>query len=301
MHREWYSWHFPELAKIVKDNFQYARVATLIKDKSSVTDESVHALTEILNDESIAEEVVAAAKTSMGLDLGEFDMLNIDAFAEKVVSLTDYRKTLFEYLHQKMHSVAPNLATLLGEVVGARLVAHAGSMINLAKYPASTVQILGAEKALFRALKTRGKTPKYGLLFNSSFIGRASKKNKGRMSRFLANKCSMAVRLDAFQEFPTSKYGEALREQVEERLKFYESGDAQNIKLQKNIDTMREAQKQVDIEKKQVVSDVEVATPKKRKHVDAMEVDDESEEEVVETPSKKSKKEKKVCGFLLVV
>ena len=72
-----------------------------------------------------------------------------------------------------MHTVAPNLATLIGDSVGARLIAHAGSLTNLAKYPASTVQILGAEKALFRALKTKGNTPKYGLIFHSSFIGRA--------------------------------------------------------------------------------------------------------------------------------
>lgn len=70
-----------------------------------------------------------------------------------------------------MNSVAPNLTSLLGETVAARLISHAGSLTNLAKFPASTVQILGAEKALFRALKTRGKTPKYGLLFHSTFIG----------------------------------------------------------------------------------------------------------------------------------
>ena len=97
-----------------------------------------------------------------------------------------------------MNQVAPNLSALIGEQVGARLIAHAGSLTNLAKCPASTVQILGAEKALFRALKTRGKTPKYGLIFHSTFIGRASQKNKGRISRYLANKCSIAARLDSF-------------------------------------------------------------------------------------------------------
>ena len=82
--------------------------------------------------------------------------------------------------------------------VGARLISHAGSLTNLAKFPASTVQILGAEKALFRALKTRGNTPKYGLIYHSSFIGKAKSKDKGRVSRYLANKCSIATRLDCF-------------------------------------------------------------------------------------------------------
>jgi nucleolar protein 56 len=99
-----------------------------------------------------------------------------------------------------MNAVAPNLTSLIGEMVGSKLIAHSGSLINLAKYPASTIQILGAEKALFRALKTRGKTPKYGLIFNSSFIGRAGQKNKGRISRYLANKCAIAARIDSFTE-----------------------------------------------------------------------------------------------------
>merc|ERR1712190_555489 len=124
------------------------------------------------------------------------DMQNIDVFAGEVVKLAMMRKTLHDYLKTKMDIVAPNLAALIGETVGARLISHAGSLTNLAKYPASTVQILGAEKALFRALKTKGNTPKYGLIFHSSFIGRAGSKNKGRISRFLANKCSIASRID---------------------------------------------------------------------------------------------------------
>ena len=102
-----------------------------------------------------------------------------------------------------MHDISPNLATLIGEMVGARLISHTGSLTNLAKCPASTLQILGAEKALFRALKTRGNTPKYGLIFHSSFIGRASSQNKGRISHYLANKCSIASRIDCFSETNT--------------------------------------------------------------------------------------------------
>lgn len=123
-----------------------------------------------------------------------------------------------------MGIVAPNLGALIGEIVGARLISHAGSLTSLSKYPASTVQILGAEKALFRALKTKGNTPKYGLIYHSSFIGKAGQKNKGRISRFLANKCSIASRIDNFSEQPTTRFGEALKAQVEERLKFYDSG-----------------------------------------------------------------------------
>merc|ERR1719183_2040631 len=171
-------------------------------------------------------------KMSMGQDIVDMDMQNIDHFAGEVVSLATMRKTLHDYLKAKMDLVAPNLAALIGEIIGARLISHAGSLINLAKYPASTVQILGAEKALFRALKTKGNTPKYGLIFHSSFIGRAQAKNKGRISRYLANKCSIASRIDCFSDEPTDKFGIAMRDQVEERLNFYDSGEAPR----KNID-----------------------------------------------------------------
>ena len=153
-------------------------------------------------------------------------MDNVTTFASKVVSLANYRKTLHSYLVSKMGIVAPNLGVLIGEMVGARLISHAGSLTNLSKYPASTVQILGAEKALFRALKTKGNTPKYGLIYHASAIGKANQKNKGRISRFLANKCSIASRIDNFSEAPTTRFGEALKAQVEERLKFYDSGTA---------------------------------------------------------------------------
>ncbi|KAI4134946.1 MAG: hypothetical protein LQ347_001104 [Umbilicaria vellea] len=223
--REWYSWHFPELLKIVSENQQYARLALFIGDKKTLSDDRLHDLAaEVGDDEGIAQSIIDAARVSMGQDISESDMENVTAFAGRVVSLSKYRKSLFAYLVSKMGIVAPNLAALIGEIVGARLISHAGSLTNLSKYPASTVQILGAEKALFRALKTKGNTPKYGLIYHSSFIGRAGQKNKGRISRFLANKCSIASRIDNFSEAPTTRFGEALKKQVEERLEFYASG-----------------------------------------------------------------------------
>lgn len=225
--REWYSWHFPELIRIVSENQLYARLALFIGDKKRLSATDLHDLAAQVNDDGeIAQSILDAARVSMGQDLSDSDMENVTTFAMRVVSLSNYRKSLHGYLVSKMGIVAPNLATLIGEVVGARLISHAGSLTNLCKYPASTVQILGAEKALFRALKTKGNTPKYGLIYHSSFIGRAGLKNKGRVSRFLANKCSIASRIDNFSEIPTTRFGEALKQQVEERLRFYDSGVA---------------------------------------------------------------------------
>lgn len=223
--RENYSWHFPELSKIITSQDQYAKVVLHIKNKSRLTDDDVHELAAVVgDDESVAQAIIKAARTSMGRDLSEADMQMALQFAERTASLAAYRKQLSSYLSSRMNSVAPNLAALIGDVVGARLISKAGSLTNLSKYPASTVQILGAEKALFRALKTKGNTPKYGLIYHSSFIGKTGTKSKGRISRFLANKCSIASRIDNFSETPTSKFGEALKRQVEERIEFYASG-----------------------------------------------------------------------------
>jgi nucleolar protein 56 len=168
--------------------------------------------------------------------MSEVDTHQVKRFSERCVELIKFREDLTEYLKQRMNAVAPNLAALIGDIVGSKLISHAGGLTNLSKYPASTIQILGAEKALFRALKTKGKTPKYGLIFNSSFIGRANQKNKGRISRYLANKCAIAARVDCFSEAPTSKFGDVLKDQMEERLNFLAKG----TKPRKNKEVMND-------------------------------------------------------------
>jgi len=212
-------------------------------------------------------------------------MLNIIIFTERMISLALYRKQLFAYLEEKMSTVAPNLSSLIGETVAARLIQKAGSLTSLAKCPASTVQILGAEKALFRALKTKGNTPKYGLIYHSSFIGRASAKNKGRISRYLANKCAIASRIDSFIDEPTKAYGEQLRDQVEERLKFYDTGDAPR----KNVDVMTAVAN--SLRKISTKSDKDKKSKKNKK--DKVEVEVEEVEVEVAKGEKKKKKDKK--------
>ncbi|CEL62497.1 Nucleolar protein 56 OS=Schizosaccharomyces pombe (strain 972 / ATCC 24843) GN=nop56 PE=3 SV=1 [Rhizoctonia solani AG-1 IB] len=303
--REWYGWHFPELAKLVPDSLQYAKCARLIGSKESLTENNIPELAAILDDdETRAKNVLDAARTSMGQDIAEIDLINISTFTDRVIELAEYRQSLTGYLTEKMNLVAPSLTSLIGERVGARLISHAGSLTNLSKYPASTVQILGAEKALFRALKTKGNTPKYGLIYHSSFIGRAGAKHKGRISRYLANKCSIASRIDCFSDVPTAKFGDALRAQVEERLKFFETGEAPT----KNSEAMRKVLESIGMDEDDDDSDEEMspvetapvvpgemASPakkekKKRKAEEAMDLD-ESEEPPAKV--KKSKEDKK--------
>lgn len=156
--REWYSWHFPELQKVVNDNYLFAKLAVFIKNKADLSAAALPQLEEILGDSIKAQQVLDASRMSMGTDISPIDMINIEAFAKRVVALTEYRKKLHNYLLDKMNLCAPNLSALIGEQVGARLISHAGSLTNLAKYPASTVQILGAEKALFRSEKRQTHT-----------------------------------------------------------------------------------------------------------------------------------------------
>ncbi|KAF2278409.1 Nop-domain-containing protein [Westerdykella ornata] len=301
--KEQYGWHFPELAKIVSSNEQYPKLVLAIGDKSHLSNDDLHSLAAIVNDdESVAQAIISAARTSMGRDLSEADQELVMKAAERTASLAAYRKSLSGYLSSRMATVAPNLAALIGDSVGARLISKAGSLTNLSKYPASTVQILGAEKALFRALKTKGNTPKYGLIYHSSFIGKTAAKSKGRISRFLANKCSIASRIDNFSEVPTSKFGEALRKQVEDRIEFYATG----APPAKNADVMKAAMNSVmaDIGEDptaEAAEDVVMAdgiTAKAteqaiRKSKDKKEKKKDKKSKDADSDEKKSKKEKK--------
>ncbi|KAF3035293.1 Nucleolar protein 58 [Didymella heteroderae] len=195
--KEWYGWHFPELAKILNDNLAYSKVVLKMGFRTNSKDAD---LSGILPEE-IEAAVKAAAEISMGTEISEEDLEATSALAEQVVDLTEHRQNLGAYLSSRMQALAPNLTALVGELVGARLIAHAGSLMNLAKSPGSTIQILGAEKALFRALKTKHDTPKYGLIYHASLIGQATGKNKGKIARMLAAKSALGLRVDALSSW----------------------------------------------------------------------------------------------------
>ncbi|CZR41523.1 putative nucleolar protein NOP58 [Fusarium proliferatum ET1] len=191
--KEWYGWHFPEMAKILNDNLAYARVILAVGMRTNIADSD---LSEILPEE-IETSIKAAAEISMGTEITDEDLDNIKLLADQVIVYSNYRTQLSSYLESRMRAIAPNLTALVGYLVGARLIAHAGSLISLAKSPGSTIQILGAEKALFRALKTKHDTPKYGLIYHSSLIGQATGRNKGKIARMLSAKAALGLRVDA--------------------------------------------------------------------------------------------------------
>ena len=281
--KEWFSWHFPELGKIISDNYLYIRIVNLIEQRKKLIenkDELKPKLDEITLDPEISKQIIDSALISMGSDISQVDLLNIKYFSDRVDNLIKYREKLSNYLREKTQNLAPNTSALVGETVTARLISHSGSLSTLAKYPASTIQILGAEKALFRALKTRSATPKYGLLYHSSFIGKAKMKNKGKISRYLANKLAMCSRIDAFSKDVSNDYGNELRNQIDERLKYLDSGD----KPRKNIDVMKKVEMQLMNKKRKKPDEDE----KKDKKIKDESSDDESSEEI---KKKKKKKE----------
>lgn len=217
--REWYGWHFPELSKIIPDHMAYVQTILALGMRSSAATTD---LSEVIEDEETANKVKEYAEISMGTDIADEDLENIKFLCQNIIELTEYRAQLNDYLRNRMMTIAPNLTILVGELVGARLISHAGSLMNLAKHPASTVQILGAEKALFRALKTKHDTPKYGLIYHAQLVGQSSSQMKGKMSRVLAAKASLATRVDALGEESSNAMGIEHRAKLEARLKILE-------------------------------------------------------------------------------
>ncbi|CAM9837079.1 unnamed protein product [Chrysoparadoxa australica] len=287
--REWYGWHFPELAKVLNDNMHYAKCVVRMGERTNAKETD---FSDILGDENTEALVKENAEISMGTEVTEQDMTSIKHLAEQVVSLSEYRIQLFEYLKSRMNAIAPNLTVMVGELVGARLIAHAGSLLNLAKHPASTVQILGAEKALFRALKTKHDTPKYGLIYHASLIGQTSSKNKGKISRVLAAKTALSIRVDALSESTDCNIGYESRAKVENRIRQLEGG----FKLKEAGAKVR-----TEVKKYDSVATAAAASDKYNDADDMVDVKEaESGEEVEaeaevgeETPSKKKKKDKK--------
>lgn len=306
--KEWYGWHFPELARLIPDNEVYVKLVNYIGNRENLTDENLVEMEEISGSGELSQKVLDMALISMGNDLTEVDEASLKSFSQYVCDHYDYKNNLQGYLKEKMEIVAPNLTALLNESVGAKLVNASASLSNLAKLPASTIQIMGAEKALFRALKKKGSTPKYGLLYNSSFIQRAGVKDKGKISRFLANKCALAARLDMHLINPTNRFGLAMKKQVDDRL----DSLAKGTRTEKNQDVIEEVLNELKAENLYVETEMKKKKAKKEKKVskdkkkdkkkkkrseaeveeEAADEADAMEEEALVKPKKKKKKSK---------
>ncbi len=210
--REWYGLHFPELDRLVEKHETYARLVANLGGRENFTLEN-------LQKEGLpktkAQRLAKAAEVSMGAEFGEGDIDQIQTMCKNTLNLYDVRQKLEGYLDSVMGDVAPNIRALAGSLLGARLIALAGGLNNMAKMPASTIQVLGAEKALFRALKTGTRPPKHGIIFQHSLIHEAKRWQRGKVARALAGKLAIAARTDAF----SGKYaGDRLQVGLEKRI-----------------------------------------------------------------------------------
>jgi nucleolar protein 56 len=193
--REWYGLHFPELDRIVDKHETYARLVVVLGKRENFTVESleVEGLPKVKS-KTIAE----VASESMGADISDDDLVKIQDMCRNVLELYSLRQSLENYVDSVMDEVAPNTKAIGGSLLGARLIALAGGLLNLAKLPASTMQVLGAEKALFRSLKTKARPPKHGIIFQHPLIHDAKRWQRGKIARALAGKLTIAARVDAF-------------------------------------------------------------------------------------------------------
>ncbi|EOA22990.1 hypothetical protein CARUB_v10003737mg, partial [Capsella rubella] len=210
--REWYTLHFPELARIVHDQILYAKAVKLMGDRTNAAKLD---FSEILSDEDEAK-LKEAAVTSTGSTevMSELDFTHIDELCDHVLSLSEYKLQLHDFLKSRMNTIAPNLTALVGEMVGARLISRGGSLLKLSKLPGSKIQILGAEKALRRALRTNHNTPKYGVMYNAPLVAQATPKCKAKIARSLAAKAALAVRCDALGDGQDNTVGVQCRLKV---------------------------------------------------------------------------------------
>lgn len=199
--RDWCTPYLPELDKLHNHELYTRLVAT------ETTRENIR-------NSSLLESTDITLSDDYDIDLEEKDLMIIRNFASSLLSLYDTKKCLEEYIQEKTLQIAPNLHSVAGANLAAKLIAHCNGLENLAKLPSSTVQIIGAEKAVFRHLKTGEKPPKHGLIFQHPSIRGSNWWVRGKLARAVAGKITIAARKDAF----TGDYDPILREDLDKKV-----------------------------------------------------------------------------------
>ncbi len=233
--REWYGLHFPELDNLLQNIVTYANIVSKVGKREEITGDFLQSL-EI--PENKIEIILTTAKRSKGGKITEENLLILKSLANEVISLAQIRKTLEDHIDVSMEEISPNLKELLTATVGARLIAKAGSLKRLASLSSSTIQILGAEKALFRTLKTGANPPKHGLLFQHPVIHSAPKWQRGKLARAISSKAAIAARVDLYSRNPESS--NTLASKLNDRIteiqeKYKEPSEIQQRQQQQNF------------------------------------------------------------------
>jgi nucleolar protein 56 len=210
--REWYGLHFPELDNLIQSPNLYAEIVANAGPRQNITREM---LEEVGVQDRKVDVIIDAARRSKGGDASTGSLALLKKIADEVLSQSELRRILAQYIEDTMEVVAPNVKQILTALVGARLIAKAGSLSRLAFSSASTIQVLGAEKALFRALKSGARPPKHGLLFQHPMVHSAAKWQRGKIARAVASKLAIAARIDLYRQ---SGKDEAILNKLEHRI-----------------------------------------------------------------------------------
>ncbi|MEN2975365.1 MAG: hypothetical protein ABDH32_07310 [Candidatus Caldarchaeales archaeon] len=209
--REWYGLHFPELSELIEDPEEYMRIIAELGSRSGF---DLERLSKIVGEKK-AKEIIEKSLSSIGADLSLEDEEQLKKIAREGLRLIEMKKHQEAYIRDLMSSEAPNLSAVVGAILGAKLISLAGGLDKLARFPASTIQVLGAEKALFRFFKTGRGAPKHGIIFQHLYVHSSPKWQRGKIARLLATKIAIAAKIDYFSREDRS--GE-LRKTLEERL-----------------------------------------------------------------------------------
>jgi nucleolar protein 56 len=233
--REWYGLHFPELDNLLQNITTYANIVFKVGRREELTGEFLQTLD---IPENKIEIILMTANRSKGGKITDENLLILQSLANEVISLAQIRKTLEDHIDMSMEMISPNLKELLTATVGARLIAKAGSLKRLASLSSSTIQILGAEKALFRTLKTGANPPKHGLLFQHPVIHSAPKWQRGKLARAISSKAAIAARVDLYSRSPESN--NALANKLNDRIteiqeKYKEPSEIQQRQQRQNF------------------------------------------------------------------
>ena len=210
--REWFGLHFPEMDRIIEKHDTYARLVAELGNRGNFTQER---LIGAGLPKDTSDQLAEAARRSMGGEIDDADSAVLRSFCELMLQLYKFRGKSETYVGEVLEKVAPNMTAVVGAPLSARLISIAGSLDNLAKMPSSTLQVLGAEKALFRSLKTGARPPKHGVIFQHTSIHQSPRWQRGKIARALSGKLTIAARVDAFHgDF----IGEKLRDDVNKKV-----------------------------------------------------------------------------------
>ncbi len=210
--REWYGLHFPELDRLVEKHDSYIRLVHSLGARESF---SYDALTKLGIPQDKATQISASAEKSSGAEMTGTDLEWLRQVCGTVLELYGLREAAEKYTDKIMGEVAPNMTSVLGAVLSAKLISMAGGLENVAKMPSSTLQVLGAEKALFRTLKTGARPPKHGVIFQYAPIHQSPKWLRGKIARAVAGKLAIAARMDAYGG---GDKGQGLRDALEKKI-----------------------------------------------------------------------------------